>query len=110
MVKVNVILPSYCPENGYGNISPIVEKQATYGTAKPRNPKWHVRDQITVHLDIAAVKDRCIGFHSNISKHFDGGTRSCSHNRVGIYPRVSLNSLLIRIQLGQPMEFVNTIN
>ena len=79
-----------------------------YGAAEIHNPKSQVRKQLIVHFVFDAMKDRCIGFYSNIS--IDGGTLSCSHNRVCIYLRLSLNSLLIPTQMGQPMGFVNTIN
>jgi len=107
---MNAILTWNRTEDGYRNVSRIIEKPSTYVAAKTRNPKSQVTDQLIVNLVFAAVKDRCIGFYSNISNHFYAGTLSSNHNRVRTYPRVSLNSLLITTQMGQPMEFVNTIN
>ena len=60
--KVNTILTWHRPEDGYRNVCRIIETSSTQGSANHRNPKWPVRDQVTVHLVFTAAKDFYIGY------------------------------------------------
>jgi hypothetical protein len=82
-VKSNEILTWHRPEDGYRNVSRIIETQSTYGAAKPRNSKLHVRDQVTEHLVCAAGRDKYIGVTVKFQTKFTAARRTVAIIKYG---------------------------